>query len=91
MKKKQLVEQIMSHIYSNLFWMWKTIYVGETCTMLTRRITLHRQKINTPQYRIFGVSRHIAECGRGDFSVTPFYDLLNANEEARKETEILYK
>ena len=53
--------------------------------MLGRRITLNIQHINTLQYRILGVSRHIAECGRGDFSVTPFYVLLNANEEARKE------
>ena len=59
-------------------------YVGETCTcmMLRRRVTLHRQHIKTPQYRILGVNRHTAECGRGNFSVTPFYVLLNAYEEA---------
>ena len=45
-------------------------YVGETCMMLTRRITLHRQHINTPQYRILGVNRYIAECVRANVSVT---------------------
>ena len=36
---------------------------------------------------VLGVSRHIVECGKGNFSVTPFYVLLNANEEVRKEKE----
>ena len=47
-------------------------YVGEICMMLRRGITFQRQHINTPQYRILEVSRHIVECRKGNFSVTPF-------------------
>jgi hypothetical protein len=47
-------------------------YVGQTSLVFRKRITLHRQHINHPNYSILSVSNHIRMCG-GKFSVLPIY------------------
>ena len=65
-------------------------YVGETSVMLKDRMTLHRQHINKPEYRILGVSKHLKECGRGHFTVVPFYVLKNPDDDFRKTKELYF-
>ena len=38
-------------------------------------MTKHRNCINNPLFREQKVSKHIAECGKGDFWVIPFYKM----------------
>ena len=59
-------------------------YVGETGRTLRDRVTLHRQHINHPEYRTLVVSKHIKMCGKGFFTISPFYSFRNDNVTFRK-------
>ena len=53
---------------------------------LQKRITLHRQHFDHPEYRKLPVSSHIPECAKNKdikFKVFPFYKFYNDNEQFR--------
>lgn len=62
-------------------------YIGETGTTLRTRIRIHKQHIKQPEYRKINVSGHLDTCGRGQFSVFPFYQLYTDNVVQRREKE----
>ena len=49
-------------------------YIGQT-TYLRGRVRVHKQQINDSNLRHLEVSKHIAQCGNGDFQVYPFYKI----------------
>ena len=53
----------------------KEQYVGMTNDTLAARVRVHKQHINSPQYRKLGVSKHIDECSnlKLKFTITPFF------------------
>jgi hypothetical protein len=65
-------------------------YIGQTSDSLRARIRVHKQQINTPEYRKIAVSKHIAECA-GDcsipFKVFPFYKLFLQDKTLRDVKE----
>ena len=68
----------------------KEFYTGQTGGPLQRRITVHRQHINHPRYRILQVSHHIATCAAGfnpQFRVFPFYKAINLTDQERETKE----
>lgn len=68
----------------------KKQYVGETGNELKTRMTLHRQHIRHPECRKLGVSKHIAECGRGGFTVFPFYKMDKEITSHRRNKETYF-
>ena len=66
-------------------------YIGQTGGMFRKRLTLHRQHINNPQYAILEVSRHIATCAKSlkpPFSASPILKLSpRCTREHREERE----
>lgn len=57
-------------------------YIGQTSDTLRTRMRVHKQHINTPEYRKLAVSQHIANCARNidqQFKVFPFYKILQSN------------
>lgn len=65
----------------------KKLYVGETKIELRRRITLHRQHINHPQYSMLPVSQHIRNCSPNNFSVIPIFQLPKCSDDIRRKQE----
>jgi ferredoxin len=65
-------------------------YIGQTSDSLRARIRVHKQQINTPEYRKIPVSKHIAECARDHsipFKVFPFYKLFQSDKTLRDVKE----
>lgn len=61
-------------------------YIGQTSGTLRARMRVHKQQINTPEYRQIAVSKHIAECAKNKdppFKVFPFYKILNDDKSFR--------
>ncbi len=65
-------------------------YIGETGMQLNDRVTVHRQQIRDPNVRCITVSKHIDECGNGQFTVFPFYQLFNNDKQLRMEKEQMF-
>ena len=61
-------------------------YIGKTVN-LRNRMTNHRLAINTEILREMKVSKHMWECGGGDFWVTPFYKMKKPGLIAHLVTE----
>ena len=65
-------------------------YIGQTSDTLRARIRVHKQQINTPEYRKIAVSKHIAECAANKdipFKVFPFYKILKPCKSFRDVKE----
>lgn len=62
-------------------------YVGETGNELKTRMTVHRQQIRDSSTRKLAVSGHISSCGKGKFSVFPFYKMHSENTTERRIKE----
>ena len=65
-------------------------YIGQTSDTLRARIRVHKQQINTPEYRKIAVSKHIAECAEDQniqFRVFPFYKIMQADKTFRDVKE----
>ena len=62
-------------------------YIGETGTPLKTRMTTHRQQIRDPETRKIAVSGHIAQCGQGKFTVSPFYKMDTDSQDLRRSKE----
>lgn len=65
-------------------------YIGETGIELKNRVTVHRQQIRNPAVRCIRVSGHIDECGKGNFTIFPFYKLFNDDKHLRMEKEEMF-
>ena len=62
-------------------------YIGETGNELKTRMTVHRQQIRDTRTRKIAVSKHIAECGQGHFTVFPFYKMNSEDTAIRRAKE----
>lgn len=65
-------------------------YIGQTSDTLRARIRVHKQQINTPEYRKIAVSKHIAECAANQqikFRVFPFYKVMQNDKTFRDVKE----
>ena len=62
-------------------------YIGETSNTLRARVRVHKQHINSPEYRQINLSAHLETCGKKQFSIFPFYKLRNASAIQRREKE----
>ena len=49
------------------------LYIGQTGDTLRARVRVHKQQIRDARYRMLPVSGHIETCGKGRFSIIPFY------------------
>ena len=70
-------------------------YIGQTGGMIRKRLTLHRQHINNPNYAILEVSKHIATCAGNQnlpFLASPILKLSarsTREHRERKERNII--
>ena len=70
-------------------------YIGQTGDMFCRRLTLHRQHINKPEYAILHVSKHISRCcmnSNKKFEASPILSLppwYNKLQRERKENDLI--
>ena len=65
-------------------------YIGQTSDSLRTRMRVHKQHINTPEYRKLAVSSHIAQCAGNinpQFKVFPFYKIMQADKTFRDVKE----
>lgn len=62
------------------------LYVGETSLRLQKRITLHKQHITSPEYRVLPVSSHFDTCKKG-FKVIPIFQMDTESNYLRKQME----
>ena len=65
-------------------------YIGETGTQLRARVRVHKQHINTPEYRKIKLSEHIDTCGKKSFKIFPFYKLHTDSILERREKEKMF-
>ena len=65
----------------------KNQYIGETGRDLRSRMNTHRQQIRDPNLRHLKVSKHIAQCSNGKFTVFPFYQMKVENKTQREAKE----
>lgn len=63
------------------------LYIGETGNTLRERIRIHKQHINSPEYRKIKLSEHLDVCGKKSFTVFPFYKMCECNTSERREKE----
>ena len=61
-------------------------YIGKTVN-LRHRMTTHRSCIHHDDLRVMQVSKHLAECGNGQFSVVPLYKMKRKGIVAILATE----
>ena len=54
-------------------------YIGQTERAVRDRCGDYRRAISEPRFHTQGVHRHIAQCGQGNFTMTPFFKLKNDN------------
>ncbi|XP_061175938.1 uncharacterized protein LOC133184880 [Saccostrea echinata] len=62
-------------------------YIGETSNPLRARVRVHRQHINSPEYRQIPLSEHLDRCGNKQFTIFPFYKLSNESDIQGREKE----
>ncbi|XP_062579660.1 uncharacterized protein LOC134241640 [Saccostrea cucullata] len=62
-------------------------YIGETSNQLRARVRVHRQHINSPEYRQIPLSEHLDTCGNKQFTIFPFYKLSSESDIQRREKE----
>ena len=54
-------------------------YIGQTERAVRDRCGDYRRAVSDPKYFTQGVHRHIAQCGQGKFSMTPFFKLRSTD------------
>lgn len=62
-------------------------YIGETGNQIRARVRVHKQHINTPEYRKIKLSEHLDTCGQKKFNLFPFYKMYTETILERKEKE----
>ena len=64
----------------------KEFYIGQTGRLIDR-VRVHKQQIRDPSIRNTPCSKHFVECGRGKFTIFPFYKMKNDDENFRRAKE----
>ena len=54
-------------------------YIGETGNTLFARVRVHKQLINTTEYRQIALTEHWGVCGQKQFQIFPFYKLASGD------------
>ena len=54
-------------------------YIGQTERAVRDRCGDYRRAVSDPKYYTQGVHRHIAQCGQGKFTMTPFFKLKSTD------------
>ena len=54
-------------------------YIGQTERAVRDRCGDYRRAVSDPKFHTQGVHRHIAQCGKGNFSMTPFFKLKSTS------------
>ena len=62
------------------------LYIGETGNTLRARVRVHKQHINTPEYRQIALSEHLDVCGHKQLHI-PFHKLTGGDNICRREKE----
>ena len=62
-------------------------YIGETSNSLRAHLHVHKQHINSPEYRQIDLSTNLETCGKKKFSFFQFFKLRNASAIQRWEKE----
>ena len=62
-------------------------YIGQTGRLLKERLVLYRQHISSPQYQTSYCEQHLRNCGKGKFTIFPFFQLKNDNRINRENHE----
>ena len=62
-------------------------YIGQTGRLLKERLVLYRQHINSLQYQTSYCEQHLRNCGKGKFTIFPFFQLKNDNRSNRENHE----
>ena len=63
-------------------------YIGQTGDIFRNRLTVHRQQMFRPEYRILGMSKHIASCGSSlskKFEAAPLYQMSPSKTKVDRE------
>ena len=50
-------------------------YIGQTERTVRERCGDYRRAVSDEKYHTQGVHRHIAQCGKGRFQITPFFKI----------------
>ena len=74
-------------IYVITFPGYNEFYIGETGNTLLARVRVHKQHINTPEFRQIALSEHYDVCGHKQFHIFPFYKLTGGDNICRREKE----
>ena len=61
-------------------------YIGETVN-LRKRVTVHKQHNTDSKYRYMFVNKHLADCGKCDFKIFPFYQLYTKSGCVMKQLQ----
>ena len=62
-------------------------YIGQSSLEIRFRISVHKQQVKDKELRKLYVSKHIFECGKGQFEIFPFYKMYSNNEMERIKKE----
>ena len=65
----------------------KEEYIGQTGTTLKERVTVYKQHINHPQYQQIKVEAHLRTCGKGNFTIFPFFQVKKEDKSLRESYE----
>jgi hypothetical protein len=64
-------------------------YIGETNNTLRSRVRVHKQEINTPEYREIQLSAHLETCGNKQFTIFPFINLNTCTPVLSKDVKTI--
>ena len=62
-------------------------YIGQSSLEIRFRIAVHKQQIKDPGLRKLHVSKHIFECGKGNFRIFPFFKMFTNDQQERLNKE----
>ena len=65
-------------------------YIGETGCILKERVNIYRQHIKQPEYQQIKAEEHLRLCGKGQFSIFPFFKIKENNKFLRKAYETYF-
>ena len=65
-------------------------YIGQTGTQLKQRLNTHSEQIKHENLRVLKVSKHLYQCGRGNFKALPFYKMRTDNRFEREQKELYF-
>lgn len=65
-------------------------YIGETGCTLKERLNIYRQHIRQPEYQQIKAEEHLRICGKGEFTIFPFFKIKENNKALRKSYETYF-